>query len=208
MHRVFLRSASPNPLESLERRHPGVRKNDPDRKFSIILAGRKRRSTPGRHRRPGSGAAWPGGIGGSNRKVEPHGVRPSSPVAQWVAHRMADWRRRAGKREGRKDPARSSAGFFVCFFLGASAGRGRRISGVDGANIGRGTCRVKEYYRKKGNIFGGRPGSRLFARESLWEGDSACAFPRGRPVCGRRETAAAAPVPAIRPASPASAAPS
>ena len=38
-------------------------------------------------------------------------------------------------------------------FRGASAGRGRRTSGVDGADIGRGSCRFKEIYRKKGNIF-------------------------------------------------------
>ncbi len=86
-----------------------------------------------------------------NRRVEPDGVRPSGPMAQRSAHWMADWRRRAGKQDGRNGPARSSAGFFVCFFSGG-VGRGRRTSGVDGADIGRGTCRVKEYYRKKGNI--------------------------------------------------------
>ena len=76
-----------------------------------------------------------------NRRVEPDGVRLSSPMAHRAAHRMADWRRRAGEREReeRNGPARSSACFFVCFFSGgASAGRGRRTSGVDGADIGRG----------------------------------------------------------------------
>ena len=34
----------------------------------------------------------------------------------------------------------------------ASAGRLRRTSGADGADIGRGPARVKEYYRKKGII--------------------------------------------------------
>ena len=64
-----------NPLESLERRPSGVRKNNPDRKFSSLPAERECRSTPG--------AASPGSTADSgarrNRRVEPDGVRPSSP---------------------------------------------------------------------------------------------------------------------------------
>ena len=150
MHSVFSHTANPNPLESLERRPSEMRKNNFDRKFSSFPAKRERRSTPG--------AAPPGRIGGRmarrNRRVEPEGrigrVRPSSPMA----HGMADWRRRAGERERRNGPARSSAWFFVCFFFwGASAGRGRRTSGVDGADIGCRSRHVKEKYRKKGNNY-------------------------------------------------------
>ena len=95
-----------------------------------------------------------------NRRVEPDGVRPSSRLA----HGMADWRRRAGRagrragRRGGKDgtvPHGPPPGFFVCFFFrGVSAGRGRRTSGVDGADIGCRSRHVKEKYRKKGNNFG------------------------------------------------------
>ena len=93
---LFLRAACPNPLESLKRRPSEVHKNDHDRKFSSIPAERERRSTPG--------APPPGRIGGTmarrDRRVEPDGirigVRPSSPMA----HRVANRRRRAGKRAG------------------------------------------------------------------------------------------------------------
>ncbi len=96
----------------------------------------------GRHRR----AAWPGGIGGSNRT----GSGRQAPAAQRVAHRvvdrMADRRRRAGKREG-------SRLFLRSLLSGASAGRCGRTSGVDGADIGRGNRRVKEIIYRKGNNF-------------------------------------------------------
>ena len=142
----FFAPGSSNPLESLERRLSEVRKITFGRNFSSLPAERERRSTPGRHRRTGSGAGWPSGI----RRVEPDGVRPSSRLAHGAAHRMAARRRRAGERDGRNGPARSPAWFFVCFFFrGVSAGRGRRTSGVDGADIGRRSRHVKEKYRKK-----------------------------------------------------------
>ncbi len=159
----FCAPGCPNPLESLERRLSEMRKINLDRKFSSLPAERERFSTPAAAPPGRIGARWPGGIGGSNRRVEPYGVRPSGPMAHRAAPWIADWRRRAGERAGGRErrygPARSPAGFFDCFFLrGASAGCGRRTSGVDGADIGRGTCPVKEYYRKKGNIVGDRPG--------------------------------------------------
>ena len=80
----------------------------------------------GRHRRAGSG----GTMARRNRRVEPEGVRPSSPMAHGVAHRMADWRRRAGERAGERErrngPARSPAWFFVCFFFREGVGRPRQ----------------------------------------------------------------------------------
>ena len=85
----FFAPGSPNPLESLERRIPEVRKITLARNFSSLPAGRERRSTPGR-RRAGSGVRWPGGLGGSNRRIEEDGVRPSSPMAHRAAQRMAE----------------------------------------------------------------------------------------------------------------------
>ena len=98
-----------------------------------------------------------------NRRVEPDWVRLSGPlahgaahrVAHWMANRMADRRRRAGKRAGSRLFLR------LLLFAGASAGRGRRTSGVDGADIGHRIDRVKANYRKKGNIFRHRPATSL-----------------------------------------------
>ena len=111
------------------------RENNPDRKLSSLPAERKRARHRGRHRR----AARPGGSGGSNRT----GSGRQAPAAQRVAHWMADRRRRAGKRE-------SSRLFLRSLLPGASAGRGRRTSGVDGADIECATRRVKEINCKKG----------------------------------------------------------
>ena len=163
--KCFFAPGDLNPLKSLEIRLSEVRKNTFGRNFSSLLGERERRATPGRHRQAGSGAGsgarWPGGIGGSNRRIEADYVRPSSPVAHRAADRMTDRRRiKAGRVEG----FRTAPRLFLCLVLfsgGASAGRGRRTSGVDGADIGRGVYRVKEFYRKKGNIF------KRLARRSL-----------------------------------------
>ena len=158
---IFLAPGIPNPLESLETRPSKVRKNTFGRNFSSLLGERERRSTPGRHRQAGSGAGsgarWPGGSGGSNRRIETDGVRPSSPMAHRAADRMTDRRRieagRVGGKGGRIPQGPPPVSSFASLFGGMSAGRSRRTSGVDGADIGRGTCRVKENYRKKGNNF-------------------------------------------------------
>ena len=173
--KCFFAPGGPNPLKSLERCLSEVRKINFDRKFSRPPAVRERRSTPG--------AAPPGTIGSRiggrmarrNRRVEPEGRMRRGPAVKpngaWDVRLAAAGRRagqRAGQRAGKTEWSRTvPTGFFVCFFSGASAGRDRRTSGVDGADIGRGTCGVKEYYRKKGNIFGDRPGSRLFAGEAF-----------------------------------------
>ena len=144
---LFSAPAGPNPLESLETRCSGVHKNDQDRKFSSRPAERERRSTPG--------TASPARIEGSqarrNRRVEPDGIRPSSPVAHRMADRVADRRRRAGKRAGKRESSRRFLRLLL--FEGASAGRGRRTSGVDGVDMGHRTRHIKEYYLEKGNIF-------------------------------------------------------
>ena len=141
-------------MKSLGRCQSKVRKIIRCRNFSSHLAERARGSTPG--------TAPPGRIGRAmarwNRKVEPEGqigrgpaVRPNGAQggAWGAAHRMADWRRRAGEIPHGPPPV----SLFVASFRGASAGRGRCTSGVDRADIGRGTCHVKGKYRKKGNIF-------------------------------------------------------
>ncbi len=143
---VFLRFEGPRIVRTPQKRWEVAirvsRKNNPDRKFSSLPADRERARHRGRHRR----AAWPGGIGGSNRT----GSGRQAPAAQRVAHRvvdrMADRRRRAGKREG-------SRLFLRSLLSGASAGRCGRTSGVDGADIGRGNRRVKEIIYRKGNNF-------------------------------------------------------
>ena len=80
-----------------------------------------------------------------------------------MAHRVAHGGRRTGWPTGGGGPECEKSGTvphgpppvssFVASFRGASAGRGRRTSGVDGTDVGHGTCRVKEIYREKGNIF-------------------------------------------------------
>ena len=138
----FFALGDPNPLESLERRLSEIRKINLGRNFSSFPAERERRATPG--------AAPRGRIGGSmarrNRRVEPDGgpaVKPNGAQGGAQDGRPAA----AGRKAGRVPPVSSFA------FFGASTGRGRRTSGVDGADIGRGIHHVKANYRKKGNNF-------------------------------------------------------
>ena len=107
-----------------------------------------------RYRQAGSGARWPGGIGGSNRTG-------SGRQAPWRMGRRAGWRRgwrigwptAAASRKAGRVPHGPPPGSSFASFREASAGRGGRTSGVDGADIGCGGSRVKEKYRKKGNNF-------------------------------------------------------
>ena len=177
----FCAPGCPNPLESLERRLSEMRKINLDRKFSSLPAERERFSTPAAAPPGRIGARWPGGIGGSNRRVEPYGVRPSGPMAHRAAPWIADWRRRAGERAGETKNGTVPHGLptvsSFASFRGVSAGRGRRTSGIDGADIGRGIARVKEYYRKKGNIVGDRPGGARCmgsAGRQGWKGTQDC----------------------------------
>ncbi len=150
----FLRFGSPRiaptPQKRWETAIRASRKFNPDRKFSSPPAEREHARHRGRHRRAAWWAAGPGGIGGSNRT----GSGRQAPAAQRVAHRvvdrMADRRRRAGKRE-------ASRLFLRSLLPGASAGRCGRTSGVDGVDIGCATRRVKEIICKRG-MFWGRPG--------------------------------------------------
>ena len=123
---LFSAPANPNPLESLDTRRPEMHKNNDDRNFSSPLAERERRSTPGRHRRAGSGAAWPGGLGGSNRTESASG---SGRQARWRTGWQIGWPiggggpgsgPKSGPESG-PESGKAPAGFFVCFSL-----RGRR----------------------------------------------------------------------------------
>ena len=167
---TFFASGDLNPLELLGKRLSDLRKINFGRKFSSFPAERERRSTPGRRRRAGSGprsgqhgpADSEGRTGGSNGTG-------SGCQAQWRTGRRTEWPTGGGGPEGGRGgtvPHGPSPVSSFASFWGASAGRGRRTSGVDGADIGRGVYRVKEYYLKKGNIFEYRPGSRHFAGES------------------------------------------
>ena len=134
-----------------------------------------------RHRRAGSGHDGPAESEGRTGRVEPYGVRPSGPMAHRAAPWIADWRRRAGERAGETKNGTVPHGLptvsSFASFRGVSAGRGRRTSGIDGADIGRGIARVKEYYRKKGNIVGDRPGGARCmgsAGRQGWKGTQDC----------------------------------
>ena len=95
------------------------------------------------------------------RRVEPDGVRLSGPLAHGAAHKVADRMADCGggpeSGKGGRFPYGPPPVSSFASFRGASAGRGRRTAVVDGADIGRGLGRVKEYYRKKEILLKDRP---------------------------------------------------
>ena len=146
-------------------------------------AGRHR----GRRRRAGSRARWPGRSGGSNRTG-------SGRQAPWCMGRHTGWPTGGGGPENGKGgaiPHGPPLDSSFASFRGASAGLGRRTSGVDGADIGRGNDRVKEYYRKKEILLKDQPGGAHLmggAGRQGWKGTQDCVarcklFPGG---CSQR----------------------
>ncbi len=100
------------------------------------------------------------------------GVRPSSPMARWLAlrmaHRIPDRKTgpaaaglKTGMAEGSPHGPTVPRPFLRLLLMrGGVGGRGRRTSGVDRADMGCVACDVKEYYRERGNILKTGPGRR------------------------------------------------